>query len=62
LVIDNKDVKKAKGYVLKIDVADERSNFLGYEVYSGKLFFIRKNNVQVKIISYVMEKLMQLYK
>jgi hypothetical protein len=43
LVIDNKDVKKAKGLEQKIDVADERSNFLGYEVYAGKLFFDKKN-------------------
>jgi hypothetical protein len=43
LVIDNKDVKKAKDLEQKIDVADERSNFLGYEVYAGKLIFDKKN-------------------
>jgi hypothetical protein len=43
LVIDNKDVKKAKDLEQKIDVADERSNFLGYEVYAGKLIFYKKN-------------------
>jgi hypothetical protein len=43
LVIDIKNVRKAKGYEQKIDVADERSNFLGYEVYSGKLIFYKKN-------------------
>jgi hypothetical protein len=43
LVIDSKDVKKAKGHELKIDVVDERSNFLGYEVYAGKLIFYKKN-------------------
>jgi hypothetical protein len=59
-VIDNNDVNKAEDREHKIDVADERSNFLGYEVYAGKLFFIRKINVQVIIISYPMEKLMQL--
>jgi hypothetical protein len=59
-VIDNNDVNKAEDREHKIDVADERSNFLEYEVYAGKLFFIRKINVQVIIISYPMEKLMQL--
>jgi hypothetical protein len=43
LIIDNRDVKKAKGYEQKIDVADERSSFLRYEVYSGKLIFYKKN-------------------
>ncbi|XP_062226293.1 sphingoid long-chain bases kinase 1-like isoform X2 [Phragmites australis] len=43
LVIDDKDAKKTKNHEQKIDVADERSNFLGYEVYAGKLIFDKKN-------------------
>jgi hypothetical protein len=43
LAIDDKDAKKGKNHDHKIDVADERSNFLGYEVYAGKLFFDKKN-------------------
>jgi len=43
LAIDDKDAKKGKNHDHKIDVADERSNFLGYEVYAGKLIFDKKN-------------------
>jgi hypothetical protein len=43
LVIDDKDVKKGKNHDHKIDMLDERSNFLGCEVYSGKLIFDKKN-------------------
>lgn len=43
LVIDDKDAKKGKSHDHKTDVADERSNFLGYEVYSGKLIFDKTN-------------------
>ena len=43
LVIDDKEAKKGKNHAHKIDVADERSNFLGYEVYAGKLIFDKKN-------------------
>uniref|UniRef100_A0A0D9W7P9 DAGKc domain-containing protein n=1 Tax=Leersia perrieri TaxID=77586 RepID=A0A0D9W7P9_9ORYZ len=42
LVFD-KDSKKAKNNEQNNDVADEKSNFLGYEIYSGKLFFDKKN-------------------
>ncbi|KAF8702860.1 hypothetical protein HU200_032695 [Digitaria exilis] len=43
LIIEDKDAKKGKRHDHKIDVADERSNFLGYEVYAGKLIFDKKN-------------------
>lgn len=43
LVIDDKEAKKGKKHDHKIDVADERSNFLGYEVYAGKLILQKKN-------------------
>ncbi|KAL6903783.1 hypothetical protein ACP4OV_004596 [Aristida adscensionis] len=46
LVIDDKDAKKGKGHEQKIDV-DERSNFLGYEVYAGKLIFVKKNKTTI---------------
>ncbi|KAL6651130.1 hypothetical protein ACP70R_010055 [Stipagrostis hirtigluma subsp. patula] len=42
-VIDDKGAKKTKGHEQKIDAADERSNFLGYEVYAGKLIFDKTN-------------------
>ena len=35
--------RELKSHEQKIDVADERSNFLGYEVYAGKLIFDKKN-------------------
>lgn len=43
LIFEDKDAKKGKKHDHKIDVADERSNFLGYEVYAGKLIFDKKN-------------------
>lgn len=45
LVFDNKDSKKAKNNEQKNDVVDEKSNFSGYEIYSGKLFFDKKNRI-----------------
>lgn len=42
-VVDNKDAKKAKNHEQKNDLVDERSNFIGYEVYAGKLVFDKKN-------------------
>ncbi|KAM0915419.1 hypothetical protein ACQ4PT_010831 [Festuca glaucescens] len=40
---DSKDAKKGKSHERRADVVDEMSNFVGFEVYSGKLFFDRKN-------------------
>lgn len=40
---DNKDAKSGKNHERRSDVVDEMSNFVGFEVYAGKLFFDRKN-------------------
>jgi hypothetical protein len=41
--VDSRDAKKGKNHERRIDVVDEMSNFVGFEVYAGKLFFDRKN-------------------
>ncbi|XP_020200395.1 sphingoid long-chain bases kinase 1 [Aegilops tauschii subsp. strangulata] len=43
VAVDNKDAKKGKNHERRTDTVDERSNFVGFEVYSGKLFYDRKN-------------------
>lgn len=43
MAVDNKDAKKGKNHERRTDTVDERSNFVGFEVYSGKLFYDRKN-------------------
>jgi hypothetical protein len=45
--VDSKDGKRGKNHELRPDVVDEMSNFVGFEVYAGKLFFDRKNKTKV---------------
>ena len=41
--VESKDAKRGKNQERRTDVVDEMSNFVGFEVYAGKLFFDRKN-------------------
>lgn len=41
--VDNKEAKKGKNHDRRTDVVDERSNFVGFEIYTGKLGFDKKN-------------------
>lgn len=40
----NKDPEKLKAHEHKVDIGDEKSDLLGYEVYSGKLVLDKKSN------------------